>query len=138
MTADLAPLDALIAQLETMLADPVTPTSMRTLAQIKVGQLRKLREYVIEGDDAEAAEQVERIAAGRPLWAHVSILAALAAVVVVDETTNPESVTVHWEAVPRDLRPAAASLASELVDAYQDTRPRGGRPRKDQAQKLVH
>jgi hypothetical protein len=55
----------------------------------------------------------------------------LRGIVVVDESALPVTVTVHWERVPVKLRPAAASLASELVDAYRD-RKKGGRPRKSQ------
>lgn len=68
-----------------------------------------------------------------PRWARgMAVLEALAGVVVVDETQNPVTVTVRWERVPRKLRPAAASLASELVDMYQP-RPPGGRGRKTPA-----
>jgi hypothetical protein len=52
-----------------------------------------------------------------PYWARgTATLDALRGVVVVDETQDPVTVTVHWEQVPRKLRKAAASLASELVD----------------------
>jgi hypothetical protein len=65
-----------------------------------------------------------------PRWARgTATLDALKDIVVVDETQDPVTVTVHWEKVPRKLRPAAASLASELVDVYQP-RPTGGRPPK--------
>jgi hypothetical protein len=64
-----------------------------------------------------------------PRWARgQEVLDALKGVVVVDESAQPPTVTVHWERVPRKLRPAAASLASELVDIYTE-RPKGGRPR---------
>lgn len=64
-----------------------------------------------------------------PYWARgTATLDALRGVVVVDETQDPVTVAVHWEQVPRKLRKAAASLASELVDEYQP-RPAGGRPR---------
>jgi hypothetical protein len=64
-----------------------------------------------------------------PRWARgQEVLDALVGIVVVDEAAQPPTVTVRWERVPRKLRPAAASLASELVDVYYG-RPKGGRPR---------
>ena len=68
-----------------------------------------------------------------PSWARgASTLDALAGIVVVDESVSPATVTVHWERVPRPLRAAAASLASELVDIHYP-RPKGGRPKKASA-----
>jgi hypothetical protein len=97
----------------------------------------------LRSGDREAAEEIwfgTRLEGGRrandgmkqvlPYWARgVETLKALSGIVVVDEEAQPPTVTVHWERVPRKLRPAAASLASELVDMYY-MRPKGGRPKK--------
>jgi len=66
-----------------------------------------------------------------PKWARgAAVLDALVGAVVLDDSVSPPTVSVHWERVPTEHRLAAASLASELVDAYYG-RPKGGRPRKN-------
>jgi hypothetical protein len=65
-----------------------------------------------------------------PLWARgTGARDELQGIVVVDESQQTVTVTVHWERVPTKLRAEAASLASTLVDSYYGV-PKGGRPRK--------
>jgi hypothetical protein len=96
----------------------------------------------IAGDHAQVAELLAGVRpdgtrskatlkALLPTWARgAEILDALAGIVVPDAAADPPTVTVHWERVPRHLRAEAASLASELVDAF-DPRPKGGRGRRE-------
>lgn len=89
----------------------------------------QLAHEIMEGTTRpDGRRRPDGIAQILPRWARgTEVLDALQGVVMVDEDVTPVSVTVHWELVPRKLRAQAASLASELVDAYNG-RPKGGRP----------
>ena len=117
------------------------PNNLHKLARYGVEQVSSLLEAVRAGNRIGVEEIVlgtlredrkrrpDGLRQVLPNWARgVAVLEALVDIVVVDETQSPVAVTVHWERLPRKLRPAAASLASELVDTYQP-RPKGGRPR---------
>jgi hypothetical protein len=132
----------LIAALEEQLAREDLPDSLRTRVAAGLAWVRDLcdavhrtnRQLIVELVEGTVRENGTKRPDGLdqivPLWARgTADLAALQGIVVVDESQEPVTVTVHWERVPRDLRPKAASLASELVDAYYG-RPKGGRPKK--------
>lgn len=90
-----------------------------------------LVQELIEGVRPDGSRSRDTLLALLPKWARgPQILDALAGIVVPDEATKPPTVTVHWERVPRHLRSEAASLASELVDAF-NPRPKGGRGRRE-------
>ena len=132
----------LIAALERELAREDLPNSLRTRLTSGLERMTDLRDAVqadngqliielvdgtIRDDGTKRPDGLSQIV---PRWARgTAVLQALRGIVVVDESRNPVTVTVHWEQVPPKLRREAASLASELVDAYRD-RPKGGRPRK--------
>ncbi len=132
----------LLGELQRAASQENLPRNLRKLARYGVEQVSAMLEAARAGNRIGIEEIVlgtlgedgkrhpDGLRQVLPRWARgVAVLEALAGVVVVDETQNPVTVTVHWERVPRQLRPAAASLASELVDIYQP-RPDGGRPRK--------
>ena len=140
---DVRPLVALIAELEHQASRKDLPRPMRTKVAAGLQRMNDVLEAVQKGNRQLVDELINGTVRenGRrrpdglrqilPYWARgTAILDALQGVVVVDETVHQVTVTVHWERVPVKLRPAAASLASELVDSYRD-RPRGGRPRKN-------
>lgn len=140
--SDTRPLVELIANLERAAGRGDLPWPLRTLAAKGLDTTREMLEAVQKGDrqllddlvNGSIEENGRRRRDGLnqilPYWARgTAVLDALLEDVVVDESVRPASVTVHWERIPVKLRPAAASLASFLVDLYQD-RPRGGRPRK--------
>ena len=143
MVVDEEPLVELITELARYASGDDLPVTLRNRARIGLERMEDLLAAVRSGNKLLADEIVHGTFAkeGRrrsdglpsilPSWArgHV-VLDALVGVVVVDETLTPVTVTVHWERVPPGLRRAAASLASELVDAYRP-RPKGGRPRKN-------
>lgn len=132
----------LIAALERELAREDLPNSLRTRLASDLERMTDLRDAVqadngqliielvdgtIRDDGTKRPDGLSQIV---PRWAReTAVLEALRGIVVVDESRDPVTVTVHWEQVPPKLRLEAASLASELVDAYRD-RPKGGRPRK--------
>ena len=142
--ADVQPLLSLIADLERELDREDLPRSLQTRLAVGLERMKDLLDAVragnsqlvhelIEGtvreDGTKRPDGLEQIL---PRWARgTATLDALRGIVVVDESALPVTVTVHWERVPVKLRPAAASLASALVDAYRD-RKKGGRPRKSQ------
>jgi hypothetical protein len=139
---DERPLLSLIADLELEADREDLPRTLRTRVAIGLERMRELLEAVRAGNDQLVHELVtgtvredgtkrpDGLSQVLPLWARGSAtLDALAGLVVADESQQPVTVTMHWERVPVHLRPAAASLASELVDAYRD-RPLGGRPPK--------
>jgi hypothetical protein len=100
------------------------------LEAVQAGNRVLVEELLLGSVREDGTRRNDGIRQTLPLWARsTATLDALRDIVVVDETQNPVTVTVHWEKVPRKLRPAAASLASEWVDMYQP-RPTGGRPRK--------
>ena len=140
--ADVQPLLSLIADLERDLARDNLPRSLQTRSAAGLERMKDLLDAVRAGNTQLVHELIEGtvredgtkrpdgLAQILPRWARgTAILEALEGIVVVDESQQPVAVTVHWERVPAKLRPAAASLASELVDAYRD-RPKGGRPPK--------
>jgi len=135
---------SLIADLEREPARENLPRSLRTRLAAGLERMKELLDAVrsgnaqlvdelIEGTTREdGTQRPDGLAQILPHWARgTAILDALQGIVVADESQQPVTVTVHWERVPVKLRPAAASLASELVDAYRD-RPKGGRPLKSQ------
>jgi hypothetical protein len=139
--ADVQPLLGLIADLERELAREDLPHSLRTRVRIGLERMRDLLDAVHAGNTQLVHELIEGTVRENgtkrpdgldqilPNWARgTTVLDALRGIVFVDESQVPVTVTVHWERVPAKLRPAAASLASEFVDAYRD-RPKGGRPR---------
>lgn len=132
----------LMSDLEQIANDDATPATLRRRATIGLDWLGELLDAVRSGDPQLVTEHVlgtvredgsrrpDGLAQLTPLWARgPRVLDELAGLVVVDETQRPVAVTVHWERVPQHLRREAASLASELVDAYQG-RSAGGRPSK--------
>jgi hypothetical protein len=136
------PLLSLIADLERDLARDYLPRSLQTRSAAGLERMKDLLDAARAGNTQLVHELIEGtvredgtkrpdgLAQILPRWARgTAILKALEGIVVVDESQQPVAVTVHWERVPTKLRPAAASLASELVDAYRD-RPKGGRPPK--------
>lgn len=137
------PLVDLLADLQRESARDDLPTNLKRLVDYGVEHVSALLEAVRAGN-ALAIDELQlgtyrengkrRPDGSRqvlPYWARgTTTLENLRGLVVVDETQDPVTVTVHWEKVPRRLRLAAASLASELVDIYQP-RPTGGRPRKN-------
>lgn len=139
---DEQPLLSLIDDLEREASREDLPWSLRTYVAIGLDWMKDLLEAVRAGN-AQLVEELingttrengtrrpDGLAQILPRWARgVGTLDALRGIVVVDEGQHPVTVTVHWERVPVKLRPAAASLASELVDSHRD-RPRGGRPSK--------
>jgi hypothetical protein len=141
-SGDVRPLLALIADLERKASQEDLPWPLRMRVGAGLQRMRDLLEAVHKGNRQLADELIngtirengkrrpDGLRQILPHWARgTDILDALRGIVVVDENEHPVTVTVHWERVPAKLRPAAASLASELVDGYRD-RPRGGRPRK--------
>jgi hypothetical protein len=140
--ADVQPLLSLIADLERDLDREGLSSTLRTRVAAGLEPMKDLLDAVHAGNAQLVHELIEGtvredgtkrpdgLAQILPLWARgTAVLDALRGLVVVDESQQPVTVTVHWERVPVKLRPAAASLASELVDAYRD-RPKGGRPPK--------
>jgi hypothetical protein len=139
---DEEPLLHLIADLERVAQDADLPRTLRIKAAIGLERMadvlaayRKGNDLLVEelvlgtrrSDGTRRADGINQIL---PYWARgTATLEALRGSVVVDESVQPVSVTVHWDRVPPKLRRAAASLASELVDAYSG-RLRGGRPRR--------
>lgn len=132
----------LLGDLQREAARDDVPNNLKTLARSGVEHVSALLEAVRAGNQvliqeillgtlrADGRRRPDGIRQVLPHWARGrAVLNDLAGIVIVDESQDPATVTVHWEQVPRKLRPAAASLASELVDAYQP-RPKGGRPRK--------
>jgi hypothetical protein len=100
------------------------------LEAVQAGNRVLVEELLLGSVREDGTRRNDGIRQTLPHWARgTATLDALRDIVVVDETQDPVTVTVHWEMVPRKLRPAAASLASELVDIHQP-RPTGGRPRK--------
>jgi hypothetical protein len=141
--ADLQPLLSLIVDLKRELAREDLPRSLRTrvdaglermtdlLDAVRSGNAQLLHELIEGTQRADGTRRADGLAQILPRWARgIAVAKALETIVVVDESEAPVTVTVHWERVPRELRQAAASLASELVDAYHG-RPKGGRPRKN-------
>jgi len=104
---------------------------MRDLLEaVRVGNAQLVGELINGTVREDGTKRPDGLVQVLPHWARgTRTLDALRGIVVVDEGQHPVTVTVHWERVPANLRPAAASLASELVDCYSD-RPRGGRPPK--------
>jgi hypothetical protein len=149
MTTELDPRDeqdllALIAALEEETRRPGQPRNLLIKGKVGLDWLQDLLDAGRSGDELRIEEltrgtfrpdgtrRSDGLAAILPLWARgTAVLEALRGIVVVDEDATPVTITVHWEQVPAKLRPAAASLASELVDLYYE-RPKGGRPRKSQ------
>ena len=150
---DEGPLLDLIARLRIAATDPGLGSTLKTRAAILLPKLEELLAAVRAGNELLVDEIVrgtftedgrrrsDGLAQVVPLWARdPATLAALAGIVVVDESVHPVTVTVHWERVPANLRREAVSLASELVDAHRD-RPKGGRPpgsRKQSRRKPGH
>jgi hypothetical protein len=150
---DTGPLRSLIEDLEREVAREDLPASLRRLAAIGLERMNDLLDAVQAGNDLlieelvagttkeDGSRRADGLAQVLPYWARgTQTLVDLAGIVVVDEANDPVAVTVHWERLPAKLRRQAASLASELVDAYQG-RPKGGRPRgsrKDSSAKPGH
>ena len=143
--ADEAALVDLLRDLQRESARTDLPRNLATLARNGEQQVSALLDAVLAGDrmgvedillgtlKEDGTRTRDGIRQILPNWARGrAVLEALNGIVVVDESQDPVTVTVHWERVPRKLRPAAASLASEMVDTYQP-RPRGGRPPKSPA-----
>jgi hypothetical protein len=120
---------------------------MRRITRASADRLEDALDAAVAGNTALARELIEGVRpdgttsrdtlnALLPKWARgTSVLDALAGIVVPDAASSPPTVTVHWERVPRHLRAEAASLASELVDAFYP-RPKGGRGhREDRSRK---
>lgn len=105
------------------------PRHLESALQVKIGQLRELRKHLEAGDEIEVRDQLERLVAGQPKWASAELLDRLLGGGMIEVRNDPYRVTVHWELVPHDLRPAAQSLASEYVDAVRG-KPVGGRGKK--------
>jgi hypothetical protein len=100
------------------------------LEAARLGDRMAIEDVVLGTLREDGKRHPDGLRQGLPYWARgVAVLEAVSAFVDLDESNDPVTVTVHWERVPRKLRPAAASLASELVDSYQP-RPTGGRPSK--------
>lgn len=132
----------LLADLKREAAREDLPRNLQLLNRIGVEQVSALLDAVRAGD-ALGIEEIVRgtvredgsrrsdgLQSVLPRWARgTEVLTVVLGFVDVDVSQDPVTVTVHWERVPRKLRPATASLASELVDTYQP-RPKGGRPRK--------
>jgi hypothetical protein len=101
------------------------------VAAALAGNTALVRE-LLAGVRPDGTRSRDTLVALLPKWARgTDILDALADVVVPDDNAIPPTVTVHWERVPRHLRPEAASLASELVDGFYP-RPKGGRGRRQE------
>jgi hypothetical protein len=142
-SGDVRPLLALIAELEREARRDDLSWPLRQRAAAGLQRMNDVLEAVRNGNRQLVDELINGTVRENgtkrpdglrqilPYWARgTDILDALRGIVVVDESEHPVTVTVHWERVPAKLRPAAASLASELVDSYRD-RPRGGRQRKN-------
>lgn len=130
-----------IDELRTIAADDAQVPNLRRIARASADRLEDALEAALDGNPELVRELIEGVGpegtqsrdtlnALLPRWARgTATLDALAGVVIPNPDAVPPTVTIHWEKVPRDLRPEAASLASELVDAFYP-RPKGGRPRR--------
>ena len=133
---------SLIEDLRAIASNAAAPLNHRRIAGAAAERLDDALAAALTGNTALVLELIagvrpdgtrsrDTLVALLPRWARgTHILDALAGVVVPDESANPPTVTVHWEKVPRHLRPEAASLASELVDSF-NPRPKGGRGRRE-------
>ena len=139
---DEQPLLSLIEDLEREARREDLPWPLRTrvavglermedlLAAVRAGNQQLVNELINGTVRENGTKRPDGVTQILPRWARgTATLDALRGIVVVDVGQHPVAVTIHWERLPVSLRPAAASLASELVDNYRD-RPRGGRPPK--------
>ncbi len=119
----------LLAELQREATREDVPKHLKQLHRTGLLLVTDLLEAVRAGNVVGVEEIVLGSRQVLPRWARgTEDLKAVLGFVDVDESQDPVTVTIHWERVPRRLRPAAASLASEFVDWYQP-RPKGGRPR---------
>jgi hypothetical protein len=145
--ADEAAVVHLLADLEREAARRDLPDTLRKLLRIGMEQTSAMLEAVRRGNKLGVEEIVlgtvredgrrrpDGLRQVLPLWARgTDVLTTVLRYVDIDESQNPVAVTIHWERVPRRLRAATASLASELVDMDQP-RPKGGRPEKSRNNK---
>lgn len=110
---------------------------LRAMLRMTLHQLEDLLTYVRADNEQEVVNELELMQHKARKWQTLETLDTLLDGIVVVESEDPLAVTIHWERVPVDLRPAAASLASDYVDAYRGTRPLGGRPRKNARRKPI-
>jgi hypothetical protein len=140
--ADEAAVVDLLADLEREAARGDLPDTLRKLLRVGIEQTSAMLEAVRSGNKIGVEEIVlgtvrqdgtrrpDGLRQVLPRWARgTDVLTTVLGFVDVDESQSPVAVTIHWERVPRPLRAATASLASELVDMDQP-RPKGGRPPK--------